>query len=188
MNFIAPLIVFSIVIITLYVSLMHPRHINSLNWAFLITGTLFVFIMSIWAQGIPNGLIFGLLCSPVIFFVGYMRLFRRKKFGNMFFRHPQRRTNHANGYSPKHDVLMNPTPKTWKFLGRCLAGDTFLINGVNVWSGSWQIVTGEQAYVKDPLYGQDFSFQVYTITVGEKQIKFAAGEFSNMVWGFYIPE
>jgi hypothetical protein len=188
MNLIAPLIVVSIGLIFLYVSLRHPKRINSLNWVFIITGTLFVFIMSIWAQGIPNGLILGLLCSPAFFLVGYMRFFMPKKISNILLRHPQRRTNRANGYSPEHDILMNPIPQTWKFLGRCLDGNTFLINGVNVWSSSWQNVSGEQAHVKDPLYGQDFSFQVYTITDGERLIKFAAGEFSNMVWGFYIPE
>jgi hypothetical protein len=39
--------------------------------------------------------------------------------------------------------------------------------------------------VKDPTYGLEYDFEVWEIPPG---IKFAAGEFSNGVWGFYVIE
>ncbi len=73
----------------------------------------------------------------------------------------------------------------WKFVGHCFDGDHFEIEGVNVWSRGWQS-TGTQATIGDPLYTwQSHTFSVYTITDGHKVIEFAAGEFSNTVWGFF---
>jgi len=82
---------------------------------------------------------------------------------------------------------MNSSETLWKFSGHCFDGETFLIEEVNVWSRHWEAVPDETAEIKDPLYHQDFIFPVYYLTEGNKQIKFAAGEFSNQVWGFYIP-
>lgn len=82
----------------------------------------------------------------------------------------------------------NLPAKKWIFAGHCVDGNRFLIDGVNVWSRAWQNVPGQSAQIKDPLYGQDFSFPVYTIQDGEKEVRFAAGEFSNTIWGFYVLE
>lgn len=71
----------------------------------------------------------------------------------------------------------------WIFVGNCFDGDPFQIDGVGVWR-TWQ-ETGERAKIRDPLWGQAFTFPVYTMTNGEKTIEFAAGEFSNTVWGFF---
>jgi hypothetical protein len=73
----------------------------------------------------------------------------------------------------------------WIFVGAVPEGQGLEINGVNVWSQKWTTVNGELAEVIDPHYHQPFTFSVYTIKNGESDIKFAAGEFSNMVWGFY---
>jgi hypothetical protein len=62
----------------------------------------------------------------------------------------------------------------------------FLIDGVDVFQHEWREVSdAPRAEVRDPLYKQPFSFSVYEITSGAKRIVFAAGEFSNNVWGFY---
>jgi hypothetical protein len=44
----------------------------------------------------------------------------------------------------------------------------------------------QKTKVKDPQYNQDYSFPVYKIEAQGKTIKFATGEFSNGVWGFYV--
>jgi hypothetical protein len=74
----------------------------------------------------------------------------------------------------------------WKLVGVVAEGKELKINGVNVWSQKWTAVKGEFADVTDPSYHRPFRFDIYTIKNGESDIKFAAGEFSNMVWGFYI--
>jgi hypothetical protein len=74
----------------------------------------------------------------------------------------------------------------WKFVGVVPEGQELKIDGVNVWSQEWTSVKGDVAEVIDPSYHQPFTFNVYAIKNGESDIKFAAGEFSNMVWGFYV--
>jgi hypothetical protein len=46
----------------------------------------------------------------------------------------------------------------------------------------------QTALVKDPQYGNENRFNIYEIPIGSLRIVFAAGEFSNGIWGFYVPE
>lgn len=78
--------------------------------------------------------------------------------------------------------------QVWQFAGSSSEGEAFEIRGVNVWDQGWQVVTGQEAQVNDPVYGQGFIFRVFTIQDGEERIEFAAGEFSPGVWGFYTRE
>lgn len=74
--------------------------------------------------------------------------------------------------------------KTWQHEITGFDGDTILF-GVNIFHCEW-ISTGERIEVTDPLYGQKYRFPVYKVFINEKEYQFAAGEFSNCVWGFYI--
>lgn len=78
--------------------------------------------------------------------------------------------------------------RVWRFAGSSSQGEAFEIQGVNVWERGWQVSPGEEAHVNDPVYGQGFIFRVFTIQDGDDTIEFAAGEFSNGVWGFYVRE
>ena len=73
----------------------------------------------------------------------------------------------------------------WEFVGVVPDGQSFTIGGLDVWKHKWK-ETGERIRVKDPLYHSEFIFQVYEIRNGEKIVTFAAGEFSNCMWGFYV--
>ena len=73
---------------------------------------------------------------------------------------------------------------TWEFAGAVPDDHTFKIGDLDVWKHEWKD-TKERAHVKDPLYHQDFTFYVYEIGSGDKIMAFAAGEFSNCIWGFY---
>lgn len=77
--------------------------------------------------------------------------------------------------------------KDWNYIGWSFDSDTFEIEGIDVWQHDWQRANGEVAEVTDPAYGQGFSFVVYQIEHAGIRIRFAAGEFSNNVWGFYVP-
>ena len=57
----------------------------------------------------------------------------------------------------------------------------------NIWNKEWKN-TGEKINVKDPLYNQNYTFEIYEINDNGKTIKFSAGEFSNNIWGIYEPE
>jgi len=81
-----------------------------------------------------------------------------------------------------------------------------LVPGHNIWDYKWRALlrdpppprTGDQwtdmqapyehALVIDPLYGKEKMFRIYEVTVDGRVIRFAASEFSNCVWGFYLPD
>lgn len=59
--------------------------------------------------------------------------------------------------------------------------------GVNIFEYKWESM-GETIEVLDPLYQQPHTMWVYKVLIGEEDHEFAAGEFSNCVWGFYTRE
>ena len=82
--------------------------------------------------------------------------------------------------------LARETPG-WKFFRACCEGEDCEIAGVPVWAHKWRQISGEQVIVKDPHHGQVFRFDVYEISAGSQRAVFAAGEFSNGIFGFYVP-
>lgn len=73
----------------------------------------------------------------------------------------------------------------WKYIATIFDGEKFEIRGVNIWDFKWQ-TTEEKIKIKDPLYGQSYFFNVYKIESLNTEILFAAGEFSNSVWGIFL--
>ncbi|KAA9327046.1 hypothetical protein F0P96_17550 [Hymenobacter busanensis] len=72
----------------------------------------------------------------------------------------------------------------WHYIGSCPDGERFLLDGVNVWDAPWHD-TRRHARIFDPLYQQPMVFGVYELRLPARTITFAAGEFSNCVWGFF---
>lgn len=77
--------------------------------------------------------------------------------------------------------------KNWNHTKTILDGEKYEISGLNIWEHPW-INSGDRINLKDPLYQQDYTFAVYRIEEGTITIEFAAGEFSNGVWGIYERE
>lgn len=75
----------------------------------------------------------------------------------------------------------------WAHFGTCIEGEPFVIDKIDVWKHKW-VRTEATAEVTDPMYGQEYLFDVYSINVADHHIEFAAGEFSNAVWGFYTED
>lgn len=73
----------------------------------------------------------------------------------------------------------------WKYATTGTNGNVMLF-GVRIFDYKWQR-TSESVQIRDPLYGQSYTFPIYTAVIQEKTYTFAAGEFSNCVWGFYTP-
>ena len=59
--------------------------------------------------------------------------------------------------------------------------------GVNIFKVPWRDC-GETAAVIDPHHGVKKQFHVYEVIIEGQVHRFAAGEFSNGVFGFYLPE
>ncbi|RFZ84422.1 hypothetical protein DYU05_02025 [Mucilaginibacter terrenus] len=76
--------------------------------------------------------------------------------------------------------------ENWVYYRSVIDGEELRISGLNIWDHEWNN-TRLWTTVKDPIYQQDRTMNIYTITAGETTITFAAGEFSNLVWGFYLP-
>ena len=57
--------------------------------------------------------------------------------------------------------------------------------GVNIFDCDWQ-PTRKRVKVQDPIYHQDHTFEVWQVEIDGQIHRFAAGEFSNGVWGFYL--
>ena len=74
--------------------------------------------------------------------------------------------------------------KTWQHEITGFDGHTDLF-GVNIFKYNWKDI-GESVAVLDPLYGEEHVFRIYTVVVDGQEHEFAAGEFSNCVWGFYL--
>ena len=67
----------------------------------------------------------------------------------------------------------------WKFETAGFDGQCKLF-GVNIFDYDWQ-TTGKRIKVKDPI-----TFEVWQVEIDGQIHRFAAGEFSNCVWGFYL--
>lgn len=71
----------------------------------------------------------------------------------------------------------------WKYVGSSY-DDSFVLNGIDLFEQDW-VSTGETIKVRDPIYGETKILLVWNIKVNDIDMTFAAGEFSNNVWGFY---
>ena len=74
--------------------------------------------------------------------------------------------------------------KTWQHEVTGIDGNVNLF-GVNIFGYEW-IRTDKTVKVRDPIYNQEHIFGVYTVNINGQEYEFAAGEFSNCVWGFYV--
>lgn len=59
--------------------------------------------------------------------------------------------------------------------------------GVNIFDYRW-LATGNKVEVKDPIYQREHIFMIWQVEIDGQIYQFAAGEFSNGVWGFYLQE
>ncbi len=73
----------------------------------------------------------------------------------------------------------------WQFYTSVIDGEELRINGLNIWAYPWKDLR-QYLNVKDPIYGQDHVMGIYEVSDGQITVQFAAGEFSNMVWGIYL--
>ena len=78
---------------------------------------------------------------------------------------------------------MRKNNTTWNFITSGTDGDATLF-GVNIFDYEWHN-TGKNVKVRDPRYKQEFVFPIYTVQIENKKYRFACGEFSNSVYGFY---
>ena len=63
------------------------------------------------------------------------------------------------------------------------------IGGVDAWKAEWRRLSGAFIVVPHPQYPlQRHRMDLYELDSAERVVRFAAGEFSNGIWGFYVPD
>jgi hypothetical protein len=84
----------------------------------------------------------------------------------------------------------SPLSSGWQFVGIVLDSQPIKVCGINPWDFKWTLLADEKpVIVAHPSHpSQRHKMDRWEIKDGERTITFAAGEFSNAVWGFYIPE
>ncbi len=76
----------------------------------------------------------------------------------------------------------------WRFVSIGYEGQQADVAGVNPWEVEWT-ATGSRITVAHPHYpSQRHAMPVYEVTGSVPPIRFAAGEFSNGAWGFFVPD
>ncbi|MDT4329940.1 hypothetical protein ACQE3E_03945 [Methylomonas sp. MED-D] len=76
----------------------------------------------------------------------------------------------------------------WKPVHVGVEGDGVSILGLKLWKFKWQSVGQEPIVVPHPSYLHErHQAWVYEVETSSKVVRFAAGELSNGVWGFYVP-
>jgi hypothetical protein len=75
----------------------------------------------------------------------------------------------------------------WRFVESSGGGDDLTIGNVRVWGEEWRS-TGEALVLPDPVNPRwTRDLMIYEIGPPEAPVRFAGGEFSNGVFGFYEP-
>ena len=76
----------------------------------------------------------------------------------------------------------------WSFVSIGFQGEDVSLRGLNPWKHKWHSLHEPPIAVPHPSYPQQrHSMCVYELRGEGKPVRFAAGEFSNGVWGFYVP-
>ena len=76
----------------------------------------------------------------------------------------------------------------WTAVGIVPEGNAIAVGGLNPWAFEWRQVRDEPVDLPHPAYPtQSHRMWVYEIESGGRKVRFAAGELSENVWGFYVP-
>jgi len=73
----------------------------------------------------------------------------------------------------------------WKFIKVIASGEPFFINGIGIWEHNWKD-TDQTILILDPIYQRPYTMPIYEVVEG-RMIMFATTEFSNGMWGIYVP-
>jgi hypothetical protein len=76
----------------------------------------------------------------------------------------------------------------WRDVHVGFANDGLLIEDIDVWRHKWRKVGLPALELPHPAYPNQLDyFDVYEIGAPRTPVRFAAGELSAGVWGFYVP-
>jgi hypothetical protein len=75
----------------------------------------------------------------------------------------------------------------WRAVHVGLEGDGVEIRSVKLWNEEWRRTGQPALQLPHPSYPhQQHRFDIYEVGAPDDPVRFAAGELSNGVWGFYV--
>jgi len=84
---------------------------------------------------------------------------------------------------------MSEVTPGWRFISIGFERERVSVAGVNPWGLKWRSLQEPPIVVAHPDWPLErHQMFVYELDSPRGPIKFAAGEFSNGVWGFYVPD
>lgn len=76
----------------------------------------------------------------------------------------------------------------WKAVDVVIEGHPIDVGGINPWDYEWRRVESDRLELPHPAYpSQLHAMNVYEIDGPDGAVRFATGELSANVWGFYLP-
>lgn len=84
-------------------------------------------------------------------------------------------------------MVENVTPG-WRFVHIGPEGDGITIDGITVWDTHWANMERRIIVAHAQYPNQRHSMHTYRASMTGHTLDFAAGEFSNGVWGFFVPD
>ena len=82
----------------------------------------------------------------------------------------------------------DPVTPGWRFLHIGIEGDHFLLDGIDVWETRWVSAHGRVTVAHPSYRNQRHAMFTYRLSQSGRPIEFAAGELSNGVWAFFLPD
>jgi len=75
----------------------------------------------------------------------------------------------------------------WKHVAIGFEGVPVSLGGLNPWKFKWHSLDEPTITVAHPSYPEErHTMSLFELKSGGKTVRFAAGEYSNGVWGFYL--
>jgi hypothetical protein len=84
-------------------------------------------------------------------------------------------------------VSDDPQSNVWVELAQCYGDQPVMLAGVNLWTQRWVPAPTQFAKVRGAPFGPVHEFQIYHVLLADRVLVFAAGEFANNFWGFFVP-
>jgi hypothetical protein len=89
--------------------------------------------------------------------------------------------------SPSSDGQLEPVDEGWRLVSIGFDYDPSDVGGVNPWDVKWTATDGRIIVAHPDYPSERHTMFTYEVAGAIPPIVFAAGEFSNGVWGFYVP-
>ena len=82
---------------------------------------------------------------------------------------------------------MEDLDKGWRFVSIGPEGHATDVGGINPWEVEWTPTHGRITVAHPQYPSERHTMLTYKVAKSDQSVVFAAGEFSNGVWGFFVP-